>query len=215
MKLLAIEMSRITSLFTAARLGGQVYLPHAAAKLAERYNFMGAPHSLEDLVGNKVEFQHGLFEDNAIEALEIYNDGVIVASRSDSDFIDKFLDDLSSWIEVDLGFSIAQTHRVNKMYDSTLIVETDKNIFEPLDAYADIARMIDKKLHNSSGIEVQFQHFSWTLSADHTQNPALKPVPFRFERKAGVEFSLNQYYTTAPLKTKQHIEILREIEKLA
>lgn len=214
MKLLAIEMSRITSLFAAARLGGQMYLPHAADQLAKRYSFVGAPQSLDELVGNKVEFRHGLFENSAIDTLEIYNDGVVISSRSDSDVLDAFLDDLNLWIEAELGISIIQTHGVSKMYDSTLIVETDQNIFKPFNAYADIAKMIDEKLQELSGLRVNFQHFGLVLAADQTQNPALKPVPFRFERKFGAEFSLNQFYTTAPLKTRQHFEVLRKIEQL-
>lgn len=214
MKLLAIEMSRVTALFRMARPSGQLYLPHVAAQLAERYRFGGTPNSFEDLRGNKVEFKYGLFEGNAIETLDVYNDGIIVASRSDSDFIDKFIDDFGLWLEKSLGLSVIETHTVNKMYDSTLLVETDRNIFQPLDAYAGILRMIEKALRDSSRLEIQYHNFGVLLSTDQTQNPALKPVPFRFERKDGIEFSRHHFYTTAPLKTKQHLEILTQMEQL-
>ena len=214
MKLLAIEMSRVTALFRMARPSGQPYLPHVAAQLVERYHFGGAPHSFEDLGGNKVEFKHGLFEGIAIETLDLYNDGIIVASRSDSDFIDQFINDLGWWLEKNFGLSVIETHTISKMYDSTLLVETDRNIFQPLDAYASILRAIENALQDSSGLEISYHTFGVSLSADQTQNSALKPAPFRFERKEGIEFSRHHFYTNAPLKTKQHLKVLEQMEQL-
>lgn len=215
MKLLAIEMGRVTSLFRIARTSGQPYLPDIAAQLAEKYRFAGAPQSFGDLGGEKAEFKHGLFEGNAIETLEVYNDGIIVTSRSDSDFIDKFIDDFRSWLTKNHDLSMTETHTVNKMYESVLLVETHRDIFRPLDVYTGVLRMIEKALRDSSKLEVQYQHFGLALSADHTQNPALKPIPFRFERKEGIEYSRRQFHTTAPLKTKQHLEVLEHLEQLA
>lgn len=212
MKLLAIEMSRVTALFRMERPSGQPYLPHIAAQLAERYHFGGAPHSFADVGGNKIEFKHGLFEGNAIDILEVYNDGIIVSSRSDSNCIDKYIDDLGLWLETTHGLSAIETHTVNKMYESTLLVETDREIFKPLDAFAGIARMIEGALRDSTGLEVQYHSVGLSLSADQSKNPFLRPVPFRFERKDLIEFSRHQFFTTAPLKTKQHLDILERLE---
>ena len=214
MKLLIIERSRITTLFERVRSSGQLYLPHAASQLAERYSFFGVPRTLEDLGGGKLEFKHGLFEGNAIETLDVYNDGVIVSSQSNTDFLDKFLDDLSVWSENYLGLSAIKTHTVEKIFESVLVVEFDREVLKPLNAYANIARMVEKALQDSSKLEVSYQNFSMAFSADQTKNPALKPIPFRFERRVGIEFALNQFYTTAPLKTKQHLEILEALERL-
>ena len=215
MKLLAIEMSRVTSLFRKPRTSGQPNFPYMAAQLSERYRFGSAPHALEDLGGNKAEFKHGLFEGNAIETLEFFNDGFLVTSRSDTDFIDKFIDDIGLWLENDHGISVIKTHTVNKMYDSTLLVETDRDVFEPFIAYASILRMIEKAFRDSCELEIAYQYFGLALSADQTQNPALKPIPFRFERKEGVDFSRSQFHTTAPLKTKQHLAVLEQLDQLA
>ena len=214
MKLVTIEMSLVTALFRTARLRGQPYLPHIVSQLARRYQFGGVPQSLGDLGGDKAEFKHGLFEDNATETLEFYNDGVVVSSRSDSDFIDKFMDDLGLWLEKDHGLSVIETHTVNKMYASTLLVETEGNILGPLNEYAGILQIIENALRESSGLRIKYHKFGFTLSADQSKNPALRPIPFRFERKEGIEFSRNQFHTTAPLKTKQHLKILEQLDKL-
>ena len=215
MKLLAIEASRATALFRMTRQSGQPYLPHFIAQVAERYNFVSAPRSTEELGGSKAEFRHGLFEGNAIETLDVYTDGVVVASRSDTDFIDEFIVDLVAWLESDHGISTVETHTISKMYESTLLVESERDVFQPFEAYADILGMIEKALRDASGLEIAYQNFGLSLSADQTRNPALKSAPFRFERKEGIEFSLHQFFTVAPLKTKQHLAVLERLEQLS
>lgn len=215
MKLLAIEKSRVVSLYRMERTVGQVYFPEFAAQVAERYRFNSGPLSVGDIIGDKAEFKHGLFEGNAIDALDIYNDGIIVASQSDSAFIDNFIHDFNSWLEKDRGISFIETHTVSKIYESILLVETGQDIFKSFDAYASILPLIETALHDASNLKVKYENFGLVLSADHTLNPALKPIPFRFERKEGIEFSRRQYYTTAPLKTRQHLEILERLEHLA
>ena len=164
MKLLAIEMSRVTALFQATRPKGQFYLPYFAAKVAERYRFGSAPQTIAELERPKIEFRHGLFEDSAIETFEVYNDGIIVTSRSDTDFIDAFIDDLATWLTNDHGLFIIETHTVRQMYDSSLLVETDRNVFQPFESYAEILQLIEKSLKESSGLGVEFQNYGFTLA---------------------------------------------------
>ena len=197
------------------RHSGQAYLPHIIAHIAERYRFVSAPRSVDELGGNKAEFRHGLFEDNAIETLDVYTDGLVVASRSDTDFIDKFIADVVAWLENDHGYSVVETHTVSKMYESTLLVESDADVFRPFGPYGEILRMTEKALQDASGLEIAYQNFGFTLSADQTRNPALKSAPFRFERKEGIDFSRHQFFAVAPLKTKQHLEVLERLEQLS
>ena len=215
MKLLAIEASRVTALFRKTRHSGLAYLPHIIAHIAERYCFVSAPPSIDALGGNKAEFRHGLFEDNAIETLDVYTDGLVVASRSDTDFIDEFIVDLVACLENDHGYSVIKTHTVSKMYESTLLVETERDVFRPFEPYAEILPMIEKALQDASGLAVAYQNCGLILSADQTRNPALKSVPFRFERKDGIDFSHHQFFAVAPLKTKQHLTVLERLEQLS
>ena len=213
-KLLAIEMSRVTDLFRMTRPSGQPYLPGTVTQVLERYRFVSEPAPIDETGGDRLEFRRGVFEDNAIDTLDVFSDGIIVASRSSTDFIDRFIEDLVTWLENDHGYSIIETHTISRRYDSTLLVETDRDIFAPFETYAEILRMIEKELRDSSGLDVAYQNYGFMLSADQARNPALKPIPFRFERKEGIDFSHHQFYTTAPLGTEQHLRILERLEQL-
>lgn len=214
MNLLAIETCHLTALFQIARLKGQLFLPETALMLGSKYGFSTYPRSYEELSADKVEFKHGKFEDVAIEHLELYNDGVVISSRSDTDIIDLFFAEFCEWLKEDLEMSFIKTHSINKIYDSTIVFQTDKNIMEPLEALAEIANILQSDLKETSGLDVKYEPFGWALAADPARNPALKPISLRIERRLGIEFSLQHYISAAPLKTKQHLALLEKLESL-
>ena len=159
-----------------------------------------------------MEFRHGVFENSAIETLEIYNDGLIISSRSNSDFLDHFLLDLHKFISEDLELSIIPTNTVNRLYESALIFETNKDILGVLNSVNNILPDIQSALIKNSNLAIDYVPFGIAFAADQTQNPHLKPVPFRVERRAGVEFLMNQYFATAPLTTAQHLAVIEKLE---
>jgi hypothetical protein len=214
MKLLMMENSHLTVLFQIARNKGQLFLPEAALMLASRYNFSIYPKAYEEMSPDKVEFKHGKFEDTAIESLQIYSDGIVVSANSDTDIIESFFSEFCEWLKESLGLSFIKTHYIDKIYDSTLVFQTDKNILKPLEALGEIADTVQSILKDNSGLDVRFEPFGWVLSADSTLNPALKPISLRIERRAGIEFSLQHYISAAPLKTKQHLALLEKLESL-
>ena len=212
MKLLAIEMSRLTALFHVTRSAGQLYLPAAVAAISERYSFAGVPNTLGEMNSERIDLEHGQFHGNAIEVLEIYNDGIVIASRSNTDVIDEFFSDLCEWMGVELGLSMIKTRSVDRIYDSNLIFEASEKILKPLEAIMNVGAMIESDLKSTCGLDVKFEPFGMSLAVDQTQNSALKPTVFRIERRVGTEFPLNQFISTAPLTTSQHLNVLKSLE---
>lgn len=212
MKLLAIEMSRLTSLFNITRPQGQLYLPNAALALIDRYAFAKGPTTFDELSADRVDFQHGFFQDSAIEKLEVYQDGIVVSSQSESDLLDGFVSDLLQWSEKEFGSTIFPNRQAGRLYDSQLIIEASDAMLAPLEALNGIAGQIGAMLKESSGLDIPFQSVGYTLAHDRTKNPLIQPNIFRLERRFAAEFSLNQFISVAPLRTSQHIELLEAIE---
>jgi hypothetical protein len=215
MKLLAVENSSLTVLFQATKPSGQLYLPVAAATLTERYKFSGVPRSYQELSGERIDFKHGEFQGSALETLEIYSDGIVLKSRSNTDFLDAFFDDFCKFLANDLGLSLIRTHSIHRLYESILLVEVDPDVaLKPLQQIAELGRMIEGFLKENSGLEVSYEPFGWSLATDQTRIPALKPSVFKIERRLGADYSTNQFVTGAPLKTDQHLKLLERLEKL-
>ncbi len=214
MKLLTVEMSRVTFLFRMTRLSGQLYLPQMLYQLSDRYHFTGKPDSLAAIEEKKAVFRHGRLDGNAIDSFEIYDDGIVVASRSDTEFVDRFINDLVKTLEKHHGISLIETHAIGRIYESTLLVQTNHDVFKPLSTFFELRGMIENMLHDSTNLRIPYQDFGIAFSANQAGNPVLKPIPFRFERKEGIDFSHHQFFTVAPLKTKQHLKILERLEQL-
>ena len=204
-------MSQVTRLSQATRPQGQPYRPHLVFAIADRYLFQVKPETVADLEGLKLEFRHGLFHDQAIDSLEIYNDGIIVKSVSNTDLIDRFIDDLLTWLNRNYDYRFRETQTVGTMYESHLIVEAERSVFQPLELYTRVLRMIEEALEGSSNLSTKFETYGLILSADPTQISSMKPIAFRLERREGVEFSRQRYFSSAPLKTNQHMRILEQM----
>jgi hypothetical protein len=117
-------------------------------------------------------------------------------------------------METSLALKRLETHKVNCIYESTLLVRSNARILQSLDALAPIQEFISKSLKTATGLEAKFEPFGLTLAADHSLIPGLKPVNFRLERRGGLSFDTNYYLSQAPLRTPDHLKLLERLEKL-
>lgn len=214
MELVGYDTSSLTALFLAARPQGQLPLARAMGELVKRYTFTMFP-KLDQLEAPKVEFRQGQFKDVGIESLSIYNDGIVVTSKSPTDVLDAFLEDLSGWMESTLGLNRVGTHAINKAYESGVMVRSEAKLLHVLDALAPIQEMIAKSVKTAMGIEAKFEPFGIALAVDQSLIPGMKPNAFRLERRAGLAFDTNYYVSQAPMRTADHLKILERLEKLA
>lgn len=215
MDLVAYESSSLVVLLSIKRPAGQLYLPAAAAMLVSRYAFADPPEAknLLNRDANSIEFRHGRFDGSAID-LALYNDGVLISSSSNTDLHDAFFADLSEWMGTELGVEPIKTQKIDKMYASNILISSKKDILSPLSEIQKIGASVSRRLAKTNELKVNFEPFGVTLAADATLIPGMKPEAFRVERKAGINFDLSQYSSSAPLRTKDHLAVLDELEAL-
>jgi hypothetical protein len=202
----------ITSLFNLSRRRGAPPLVKSARAAVERYKFARPPNA-DELFSEKIFFRNGEFEGAAIDALEIYNDGVVVRGACDSDQLDRFLADVVDWFLSQTDGKRVETHTINTLYESQLtFVGSDKmlSFFNGLDI---IQGAVSRGVHEASGISAPFLPVGFMLATDETKVLGLKPGPFRLERRLGLEFERNFFLSTAPLRTTDHIEVLKQLER--
>jgi hypothetical protein len=215
MELVGFENTQLTELFLASRPEGQPYLPPAVVALVERYKFSGFPTKLDELTGDRVSFRHGLFSGSAIDVFDIYRDGIVVGSKSPSDLLDAFVKDICAWMGPAIGLHRIETHPVKRNYESHLIVKSQAPLLKTLEAVAEIGDLVGQALKSANGLEVKFHPMGFGFIPDNTLIPGMKPATFRVERKAGMPFETNFYYSSAPLPTQSHLRILERLEKLS
>ena len=121
MELKTVDNSRVILLTQLHRPAGQLFLPMALEAIVNRYHFQKFP-SPESCSFVSLSFQQGVFDGVAIDEFAIYPDGVVVSSRSNTDDLDAFVDDLLAWARSDLGLIETGVGPRERHYESALVV---------------------------------------------------------------------------------------------
>ena len=179
-----------------------------------RYKFLQVPAKFEDLdLAKGVKFAGGTFRtgqqvDISID-LTVYNDGFTADTCSSSHDGDAFLDDLLTWLSNEFDFRPYSEVLRFRYYASELWVKTDKslNIINPkLKSFAsERLTSVFSNVQQTTQFEISGVHFS-------VDQIKFNVAPFRFERAVNASFSENRYYSSAPLQTSLHLELLNELE---
>lgn len=221
MKLLSIKQARSIWLIYLIELNPRgLNLFTLIRPMIEKYKFQIYPTKPEEFgLGKQIReikfsggsFQKDLKHDIAFD-LTIYNDGLIVDTRSSTDDSDMILNEFLTWISTEIDLVPYQKVLRSKLYLSELYVQTKKslNSLNPkLTAFAKrLTSLIVGHEHHSIAFETSGLSF-WTDPA--VGNP---PGSFRFERVIDVPFSTNRYYSAAPLQTDPHLKMIEELEKI-
>jgi hypothetical protein len=215
MELVAIENSRIIYLTQVHRPAGELYYPDAAEKLVERYSFVKYPSIEEITRQHPLVFGIGKYGVIQINELTIYQDGIIVSSRSDTDRLDEFISDLFEWSEKELGLIKMPASRPEKYYESAIIIKSDIDLAQVIAPKDDVAKIANdfflevvpnKQVYTLSGFALDCDPFAFPSKR--------KPLRFYVERRLGIPYSENIFFSQAPLPTKVHLAFLRALEDL-
>lgn len=215
MKLLSVSIARSVWLGHLSDLNprGVNLFPIIAPVLQETYKFITYP-SLQDISNIKdgLKFEKGEFVDSkGIPVrinLSIYDDGLVVDSGSSTDHADAFLKDMLT--KFDETFKLVKYNEVikQKKYFSELYVATNKS----LELLNPQLKIISEYLSNNVEENKIFETGGISFFPDQTNK--INPASFRFERALNVPFSEKRYYSTAPLQTHKHLELLDKLEKI-
>lgn len=215
MELVSIANSQLLSLSAAVRDAGTVPVATAINAISAQYKFQTFPKAFQDLDKNAIEFGFGEFMGTSIESFGVYNDGLIIKSSCPTGILDDFEDHFKGWMKKEFEIRFVQQHSVSRIYESEVIVRTDADIFAPLSELQEFCSEISSALRKQSKLDVPFGRYGFILAPDPTEIAGLKPIPFRIERQAGINFDQNFFYASAPLPTDEHLRLLKKLVKLA
>lgn len=190
------------------------------AQIGSRYNFTRLPTitTSEDLAKNGLPFGGGQFAINgavvSIADFIVYSDG-IVAIAEKTEWAEAFLENLFQWLNDEFGFREISSG-IRKLYASTLIVDFESPLSRLLSGHALISDLISSRTITimPNFRPMQFSRLDFEVDKTTLEGQVALPK-FILERRAGVSFSQERYFSIAPMHTASHIEVLTEIERLA
>lgn len=217
MKLIYVDAAKVTWLFDT-RLVNPKGLNQALLfnGLKEQYKFAKVPAHGDDTKNNALVFEHGAFVrangDSIHVKLSIYNDGIVAETISSTDDALEFIKSLSAWA-ASANFSLPSEGVVRMGFVSQLRVSCETPISAINPKVESLCRLLESRLQNLDNKPRTFDLGGLHFFSEDISKP-LAPIPFKFERSYGVPFSDNEYFTQAPLRTEDHLDLLEALESL-
>lgn len=191
---------------------GTPYIPDLLHAIADRYSFQKFPVSFEEIASETRIFQMGKWNNLQIDELGIYNDGVIAAAPSSTDVTNGIVDDLFNFVIGEYDFEIT-SRREFRHYESAIVIELPKNITNRFLGMYELSRNLTDFQVSYDLPDYKFETARLGSFVDATLHTGRIPLGFSLERRAGESFKDNRWYSSAPLKTEDHLTLLDNLEQ--
>lgn len=216
MKLQEIHFSQsIRLLSTASPTRGNIYGVALLRTFEERYGFLQGPRNVSDFDPTKgILFLHGFFGDNiVIDRFQIFNDGVVCETRAPVEQADAFIEDALKWAAEKVNLEVGVEK--GRIYNSHIVVHSSVQIEKKFELFSEFGSRLAKAIASYGGQNLtDFKLAGLRFFYDGSSLLTPKPTPFLFERRDGQPHDSGLYYSTAPLRTEDHLTLLKELESL-
>jgi hypothetical protein len=181
----------------------------------DRYAFQKAPSSPEDITqaSGGLEFLGGSFDyqDQKIilTALKIFSDGIIAETKHTTDASDAVIDDALNLAVQGYGWMFNPSMIKRKAYYSELVVDGGFDISSVSNKLERISGMLSDQTPKNP-----FRVAGLRFGVDATIDGGANIPQFVIERRAGISFASDRYFSQAPMTTDKHLQFLTEVEKI-
>ncbi len=219
MKLLSVTLARAIWLFQVADLNPQGKSVNAdlIERLSQRYSFEKVPNAEELYEAREqkkgINFVRGTFDAPSgisIEvSLKIFTDGIMADTKVSTQDSDAFLQDVLGWWHSDLGLLNYKEIAIKKIYLNELHFSSEHSLSLINPKLKKFIEFLAKKKTSPVGGEIYDLGAIgfWVDPEDNNQQRA-----FRIERVEKIPFSENRYFSSAPLETNDHLELVALFE---
>jgi hypothetical protein len=222
MKIISFETARVTWLLPLEEFAppAGANSPSILSLIAQRYGFTIVPKitTREDLNKNGLVFGMGNFQHGdqqfVVTDFGVYSDG-LVAVADKTEWAEAFLEDVTAWVKNDFGFRDVSSG-VRKLYSSTIVVDFESSPSTLVKQFKRIADFISDRTvtMTPSRKRMSFGRLDFEIDKEALGNQVAIPK-FTIERRAGIGFSQERYFSAAPMTTTHHLETLEEVERVA
>jgi hypothetical protein len=214
MQLAAVIVARFVAFLETIDLNprGRAYFPGIVPALTSRYGFAKFPQKLEDFDESKgITFEGGRYQDVTIQRVQIFTNVMVVETASSTGDSEKILEDALVWGSETFGLLYRPGMIKRKAYVSQLTFYSDSVLSKLNPALLKVAQILNARVPQYFGYELKYKPSAFAISYDSLEirNGAAQ---FSIEARAEVPYVENKYFSTAPLPTEEHIELLQTLE---
>src|SRR5258707_1395130 len=211
MELLGVRTARLGAYLNAEELNplGRPLAHDFMKAFVERYSFVKQPTTADEILDaqNKgLIFELGKWNDVGIAKLVLFDWGIVVETNSSTDASESVLQDMLKWGAETFALSDRPSLVTRRNYVSELVFSSEMLLPTISPKLGPLGDKITSLVSGYLGNSLPFETIGFTLAFDSTQSKQLF-TPFQIMRLAETPFSLKKYYSGAPLKTADHIQL--------
>lgn len=180
--------------------------------MQDRYGFVQVPRTVTELdfsVG--ANFLQGYYKDTIIDSFKVYNNGLSCEAAADNQICLEFLDEVFEWVPKEFGFPI--TRREMRAFGSKIEVVSEKDLDVAFKKYAEVGGLITNTL-KGYGLEALPYSLAGIILQHEPKAEGFGNPSFEFARRKDHPFDAGIYYSSAPLRTTDHMRVLDLLETI-
>jgi hypothetical protein len=132
-------------------------------------------------------------------------------AAADNQSCAEFIDEILEWVPK--AFDLPIKPRPMKAFQSKLEIVSDKDIQSTFDKFSQVGSLIASLL-TSYGLTAAPYNVAGFAMQYEPQKDAMGNPDFEFARRKGQSYEAGIYYSSAPLRTKDHLLVLEMVEGL-
>ncbi len=179
------------------------------------------PPSLSPLGSPIVTFQNGKLAKIdaaiAIAQIQIRNDGIMVSAQSTNNS-DEIVYDIVHLLNNSLRFRI-EVDKIKIRHASSIVVEFGVNLDKFMIGIGRASDLINQAVGrenpNSRAMQIKRLNFGYEDVTSELGLDLIDRLDFLLERRAQHPFAENRYFSSAPISTDAHINVLQQLEAAA
>lgn len=216
MELLAVRTARLVAYLNAEELNpsGRPLAHDFMKAFVERYSFVKQPTTADEILDTQDKgliFELGKWNDVGVTKVVLFDWGIVVETNTSTEASESVLQDMLKWGAETFGLSNRSSLITRRNYVSELVFSSEMSLPTITPKLGSLGDKITNLVSGYLGSSLPFETVGLTLAFDSTQSKQLF-TPFQIMRLAETPFSLKKYYSGAPLKTSDHIQVIEDFE---
>ena len=215
MQLTSVLLARYFGLIQTGELNlnGDLYYPEMIKALVAQYGFIKYPTDFDTLDESKgIEFIGGRSGKRVIEKLVILDSGIYLDTCANTATSQELWLELMEWAVQTLGATFEPGMVKRHVYVSNVTFHSEAPILAVNPFLETIASVVTGEVEKNYKKRLAYESAGISIHFD-MESTKLGTAAFTVQRRDGVPFRENKYFSSAPLKTDLHLELLQQWEK--